>query len=77
MFATLFQAKGLSCRVTSLRSRERCSLKGPCSYTQPSKLEHPGPPLSHSLQFYCSVCHDLSLVDCKAAGAAGSVLLDD
>jgi len=50
MFATLFQAKGLSCRVTSLRSRDKCNLNGPCSYTQPSKLEHPGPPLSHSLE---------------------------
>jgi hypothetical protein len=49
MFAALLQAKGLSRSVTSLRSREKVSLKGPCSYTQPSKLEQPGPPLSHKL----------------------------
>lgn len=49
MLATLFQRKGLSRSVTVLDSREKESLKGPCSYTQPSKLEQPGPPLSHSL----------------------------
>lgn len=49
MLATLFQAKGLSCRLTPLVRREKASLKGPCSYTQPSKLEQPGPPFSQSL----------------------------
>lgn len=55
MLATLFQRKGLSRSVTVLDSREKESLKGPCSYTQPSKLEQPGPPLSHSL-YVCRLC---------------------